>query len=369
MHVKVKASDMMKYGPGTSSVFHENSNMSGPVEWETLLLKLNDSKRYRRTVGSIAGSCLKAATPQLASLEQAACLVALDIVVDGICALDKVEAAYRKEVEAKEAIEEVIQLCSLYQLKDTIDVADDGADENRLLPAMNKIWPFLVVCIQSGKPVVVRRCLSVISTVVQVCGGDFFSRRFHTDGPHFWKLLTTSPFQRKPKLKEPGTSLQLPYRSISISSEESLAEVSNLKVHIAVLNMIADLAQNKRSASALEVVLKKVSGIVVGIACSGVVGLRDASVNALQGLSSIDPDLVWILLADVYYSLKKKDLPSPPTSDLPEFSQVLPPPSTPKGFLYVEYGGQTYGFDVDFSSVEVVFKKMHSLVFSDQIYY
>lgn len=57
-------------------------------------------------------------------------------------------------MEAKEAIEEVIQLCSLYQLKDTIDVADDGADENRLLPAMNKIWPFLVVCIQSGKPVV-----------------------------------------------------------------------------------------------------------------------------------------------------------------------------------------------------------------------
>lgn len=138
-----------------------------------------------------------------------------------------------------------------------------------------------------------------------------------------------------------------------------MAETSNLKVQVAVLNVIADLSRNKRSASALEVVLKKVSGLVVGIACSGIVGLRDASVNALRGLASIDPDLVWLLLADVYYSMKKKDLPSPPTSDLPEMSEILPPTLSPKQYLYVQYGGQSYGFDVDFSSVEIVFKKLH----------
>ena len=49
-------------------------------EWESILFKLNDSKRYRRTVGSIASSCLTAATPLVASVNQAACLVALDIV-------------------------------------------------------------------------------------------------------------------------------------------------------------------------------------------------------------------------------------------------------------------------------------------------
>lgn len=48
--------------------------------WETILFKLNDSKRYRRTVGSIAGSCIIAATPLLASANQAACLVALDVI-------------------------------------------------------------------------------------------------------------------------------------------------------------------------------------------------------------------------------------------------------------------------------------------------
>jgi hypothetical protein len=213
----------------------------------------------------------------------------------------------------------------------------------------------------------VRRCLGVISNVVQICGGDFFSRRFHTDGIHIWKLLTTSPFQRKPNLKE-RTPLQLPYRSTSVSPEDLVAEGTNLKVQVAVLNMISELSKNNRSASAMEVVLKKVGGIVVGIACSGIVGLHDASVKALVGLASIDPDLIWLLLADVYYSMKKKDLPSPPIPDLPEISQILPPPSSPRGFLYVQYGGQTYGFDIDFSSVETVFKKLHSQVFTDQMY-
>ncbi|BFG27674.1 hypothetical protein CerSpe_139480 [Prunus speciosa] len=205
----------------------------------------------------------------------------------------------------------------------------------------------------------VRRCLCVVSNTVQICGGDFFSRRFRTDGSHFWKLLSASPFHRKPNLKE-KIPLQLPYRSTSTSSEDTLAETSNLKVQVSVLNMIAELSRN-RSASALEVVLKKVSGLVVGIACSGVVGLRDASVNALQGLASMDPDLIWLLIADVYYSMKKKDIPSPPTSDIPESFQILPPPSSPKEYLYVQYGGQSYAFDVDYPSVETVFKKLHVL--------
>lgn len=70
-------------------------------------------------------------------------------------ALAKVEEAYSHERDTKEAIEEVIQSRSLYQLQDTLDAADDGSDENRLLPAINKIWPFLVACVQNkNNPVV-----------------------------------------------------------------------------------------------------------------------------------------------------------------------------------------------------------------------
>lgn len=209
----------------------------------------------------------------------------------------------------------------------------------------------------------------MISSAVQICGGDFFSRRFHTDGPHFWKFLSTSPFLKKPISKQERTPLQLPYRSSSIDSSEdsAAAEISDLKVQVAVLNMIADLSKNKRSASALEAVLKKVGGIVVGIACSGVVGLQDASVNALVGLASMDPDLVWLLLVDVYYSLKTKDTPLPPTMDFPEIPQILPPPMSPKDYLYVQYGGQSYGFGIDFSSVETIFKKLRSEVFTADV--
>ncbi|XP_004295659.1 PREDICTED: uncharacterized protein LOC101290940 [Fragaria vesca subsp. vesca] len=363
LDVKANISDTKKKDEDDINMSHEESE-----KWESILFKLNDSKRYRRTVGAIASSCIMAATSLLASENQAACLVALDIVEDGVTSLAKVEEAYRHERDTKEGIEEVIQEYSLYHLQDNLDAADEGADENRLLPAMNKIWPFLVVCIRNKNPLAVRRCLSVVSNVVQISGGDFFSRRFHTDGAHFWKLLSTSPFHRKPNLKEERIPLQLPYRSTSSSSESSMAETSNLKVQAAVLNMIAELSRNNKSASALDIVLKKVSGLVVGIACSGVVGLREAAVNALQGLASVDPDLIWLLMADVYYSMKKKDMPPPPTPDIPAISQILPPPSCPKEYLYVQYGGQSYGFDVDFASVETVFKKLHSRVFVNQMY-
>ena len=56
------------------------NNILNIEQLESILFNLNDSKRYRRTIGSIAGSCITAATPLLASTKQAACLVALDII-------------------------------------------------------------------------------------------------------------------------------------------------------------------------------------------------------------------------------------------------------------------------------------------------
>ncbi|XP_071916387.1 uncharacterized protein [Coffea arabica] len=324
--------------------------------WESVLFKLNDSRRCRSIVGSIAGSCLIAAAPLLASSMLAACLIALDVIEDAIETLAKVEDAYKLEKKAKAALHQIFDLYSLHNLRDALDAAEDEAGENRLLPAMNKIWPFLIACVRNKNPVAVQRCSCTISNMVQICGGDFFSRRFHTNGIHLWKLLGSSPFEKKPISREDRTPLQLPYGSVSFSSEGSVAELSDLKVQAAVLNMIADIAKNKRSASALEAVLKKVSGLVVGIACSGVMGLRDAAINALVGLASIDPDLVWLLVADIYLSLKKKDVLSPPGNEFPEVSQILPSPSSSKGYLYFEYGGQSYGFDIDFSAVEHVFK-------------
>ncbi|KAL0732056.1 hypothetical protein Bca4012_028150 [Brassica carinata] len=370
--VKTKATDAITSAQEQGSDYEEKFNEE---EWENILVELNRSKRYRRTVGSIASSCLVAATPLLASSNQVSCLVALDIIEEGVVTLAKVEEAYRAETETKETMEEVVEFASLYQLKDYMNATDDGADENRLLPSINKIWPFFVACIRNRNPVAVRRCLNVIARVIQTSGGDFFTRRFRNDGHDFWKLLTTSPFHvmtPKSLREENKPVLRLPYRTISesASSSSSISEVSSLKVQAALLNMIAELSSDKRCASALDAVWKKVAGLVVGIACSGVTGLREAALNALRGLACVDADLVWILLADVYYSLRKKrDLPLPPSQEFPEISTVLPPPpeDSPGRFLYVEYGGRSYGFELEFSSVETIFKKMQSLVFADQM--
>ncbi|XP_006344919.2 uncharacterized protein [Solanum tuberosum] len=355
-------------GSSESGMLIYTSDVHMQIEWETMLFKMNDFRRFRQTVGSIAGSCLTAATPLLASANQAASLVALDIVDDVFLTVAKVEDAYKHEKEIKEAIEHVAHMCSFNSLKDALDVDADETTENRLLPAANKVWPFLVSCLRNKSPLAVRRCTNTISNIVQICGGDFFTRRFHTDGKHLWSFLSTSPFQKRSPGSLEETHLKLPYRGSSASSEDSAAEISDLKVQAAVLNMLADLARNKYSASALEAVLKKVSGLVVGIACSGVVGLRDASINALAGLASIDPDLIWLLLADVYYS-KKRETPGPPTTgEFLEISEILPPPSSSKGYLYLQYGGKSYGFDIDSTSVESVFRTLHSQIFSSQMY-
>lgn len=202
---------------------------------------------------------------------------------------------------------------------------------------------------------------------MQICGGEFFARRFHSDGHHIWRLLSTSPFQKNPRAKEERTLLQLPYRRSHTSSEDSHAEISILKVQVAILDMVSDLARSKRSAPALEAIFKKVSGIAIGMACSGVKGLQDACVNALAALASIDPDLIWLLLADVYYS-RAKNPPLPPSDDFPEISEALPLPASSKDYLYVLYAGQSYGFDVDFAAVETVLDKLYTLVFTSQMY-
>lgn len=77
-------------------------------------------------------------------------------------ALAKVEEAYKHESETKEAIEQAIQSCSLYNLLDTLGAAEDETGENRSLPAMNKIWPFLITCFRN-KNLMVSSCYSFIT--------------------------------------------------------------------------------------------------------------------------------------------------------------------------------------------------------------
>lgn len=68
------------------------------------------------------------------------------------------EDAYKHEKKVKEAIEHVAHMCSFYSLKDALDADTDESTENRLLPAANKVWPFLVACLRNKSPLVSEMC-------------------------------------------------------------------------------------------------------------------------------------------------------------------------------------------------------------------
>lgn len=54
--------------------------------------------------------------------------------------LATVEEAFNHKKEIKETIEEVIWLCSLFQLQDTLDAVDEGTDEYSLLVQTANGW-------------------------------------------------------------------------------------------------------------------------------------------------------------------------------------------------------------------------------------
>jgi hypothetical protein len=74
-------------------------------------------------------------------------------VQNAVVSIAKVEEAYKCEIESKAVISEVVQLLSLDELLDDMDSAED-VDENRLPPAMNKLWPYFVICLKNKISVV-----------------------------------------------------------------------------------------------------------------------------------------------------------------------------------------------------------------------
>ena len=67
---------------------------------------------------------------------------------NAVVSIAKVEDAYKCEIEIKAVIKEAVQQLSLDELLDDMDT-DEDVDQNRLLPAINKLWPYLVICLKN----------------------------------------------------------------------------------------------------------------------------------------------------------------------------------------------------------------------------
>lgn len=128
-----------------------------------------------------------------------------------MAALAKVEEAYKHETETKEAIEQVIESCSLYNLLDTLGAAEDETSENRSLPAMNKIWPFLITCFRNKNLVVSR-------SIIKSCSSAFLFQNI-TRGNNYVCILHHRPSE--------DAATRLPPLSKS-AVENSLLVASNL---------------------------------------------------------------------------------------------------------------------------------------------
>eukprot|EP01018_Ginkgo_biloba_P030514 Gb_27964 [translate_table: standard] len=138
-----------------------------------------------------------------------------------------------------------------------------------------------------------------------------------------------------------------------------MAQGSLLKVQEALFKMIATIAKCKKSSPALEAIFNQVAGLAVGFSC-GYLALQQAATDALLGLACIDPDLVWLLLADLAYSMHGKQAPCLPGPEFPELSQLFPPHQSSKQYLWMQYAGQDYGLTVDFSQACRLLEKIDS---------
>ncbi|XP_057818036.1 uncharacterized protein LOC131031041 [Cryptomeria japonica] len=119
---------------------------------------------------------------------------------------------------------------------------------------------------------------------------------------------------------ETEKSMLLPFRKGSnLIDQADMAEGTLIKVQEAFFLMIAAIASDKKSACALEAIFKQMAGLAVGFSC-GSQTLEKAATDALLGLSSIDQDLVWLLLADIVYSGDGREVPSLPCTGLPKIA-------------------------------------------------
>lgn len=298
--------------------------------------EFTDRQRCRRAVAALATSCLDACGPLLASKDPQPCLLALDTVEDSIATLSQAEHSSGYESKEKEYIEQLCNVIGCGNESASFSSVSNNyeAEAKKLLPSMNRVWPYLVLCLRHGHPSVVVHAVAVIASTTTECGGDFFTRRFKKDAiPVLITLLREgSPLAQRKKPKSPG--LLLPFSKMR--SQESAAPAAALKVQEGVLEGITKIAATKKSAPALLGSFGLVAAWVVLIACH-VEALQEVGTKAVLALSTLDPDLVWFLVMDMVYGSSNGEFNVATPTEFPSFRQIFPPCESPRETLCIKY--------------------------------
>ncbi|KAH7284590.1 hypothetical protein KP509_34G061400 [Ceratopteris richardii] len=332
-----------------SAVPDENGSMS---YWDEITSNLKRNERSRQALQEIVISCLNSSCPLLASKDQHKCLLALEITEVGVAAMSFLDALLKLEKEEK------ARASNLPGHTNEVSELTDS-EPPKLLPTMHRVWPHLSACLKHVMPSVLIRASEVIASVVNSCGGDFFTRRFEKDVvPRFLSFLCQDTgFE----VKKVSRKFLLSSRETSMSGHKDYAPASLFGVQQAVLSCLRDVGKNKKSSPALATTLDQLSAVVVGLAC-GIPDLQDLATQTLIALSNIDPDLIWILVADVAYGnsgVQSSQITSPGMI-FPVVSDLLPPLVTQKDALWIQLTGKDIKVNIDGSKAWSILSSLES---------
>ena len=186
-------------------------------------------------------------------------------------------------VRALDAVMSSLRIFAAIDAASKIAEAEDAGTTSPLpsfLPQVHTTWPFFVSAVTSGHDVACRQAYEHISHTAKLSGGDFLRDRMRNDlWPHMRKALHPD---------------------------------AGLRTQVAVLQFIRSVAADERSRDAFRSIAMSIADAVSDLLSRDVslarMGEADIAMQALESLSSLDGDGVFLLLC----RLGRVKLPHPP---------------------------------------------------------
>ena len=221
---------------------------------------LNEEQlRHLATISRVAVVAGNAAAPLGLDSDSLCAVLAIDTLTDAVCAVAAAHASVRSAAPPDSN-------------------ASSRTELPALLPFVHTSWPFYMSVLTSGNLVATSRVLEQLPLVVDSSGGDFVRQRFASDlwTPLRRMLLHGTPQSNQLVDAAPGTISRLQHAAISC---------------------LLTIAGNDQSRDALaDVVADAAEALGTLIRSSGAAELKARAVELLHSLSTLDPDVVWLVL-------------------------------------------------------------------------
>eukprot|EP00891_Asterochloris_glomerata_P002860 jgi/Astpho2/2860/fgenesh1_pg.00050_%23_118_t len=220
---------------------------------------VDDLRRRIHAAAILAAAAADVSSPLLAAADTRAALLAVEVCVWGLSALQNTTAAL-------DLFEQVITP----HLKREDAIRPVEPDTPKMLPSVHVMWGFLVTALQDTRTAVLLRALEVLPQITQMASGQFMLRRIQQEAwPVMKRLLQADPLQRHSR-PVPGQHF------------EATAPAMVQRIRVAALECIRSIAASNDS----QVAFKGLTGELAAAAGRLLVGPREtAACNEAAQLS------------------------------------------------------------------------------------